>query len=305
MEYKRGTRKKVEGDIVMKKFLAVMKKIAMVAACMITMLVVIFTIGRYGWRPFGFNACQSAGVERVTVSETAVHIKGFYPGSFPECFLGYYAEEIDGTLYVGFKFSAVFGIFETGDFDITIPTKGEIKEVCVKTRMNEYSVWSAEDDPATAWNAEQAYATVIGEYKTAIAEKWNGQQFMDAGLNYMIADYYLYAAEPKLGYAVTDLDEDGVKELLLGAMTEDEFYGKMIFALYTLDENGAPLLIFNGMERNRYYYAGGIRFANLGAGAFDSDFVTTLKFEDNEMIDMTYTTEPEDYVQLEFTAFSE
>lgn len=122
----------------MKKMIGIMKKIGLVFACMIAMLVVIFTIGRYGWRLFGFAACQSAGVERVTVSDTAVHIKGFYPGSFPEGFLGYYAEEIDGTLYVGFKFSAVFGIFETGDFDITIPTDGTVQAVIIKTKDSEY-----------------------------------------------------------------------------------------------------------------------------------------------------------------------
>ena len=42
---------------------------------------------------------------------------------------------------MGFRFSAVFGFFETGDFDITIPVKGEINEVILKTSMNETSLW--------------------------------------------------------------------------------------------------------------------------------------------------------------------
>ena len=92
----------------------------------------------------GFGAWQGAGITSVEVSETAVHITGFYPGSFPEGFCGYYAEEQDGKLYVGFRFSAVFGFFETGDFDITIPVKGEINEVILKTRMNEASLWHAQ-----------------------------------------------------------------------------------------------------------------------------------------------------------------
>ena len=62
----------------------------------------------------------------------------------PEGFCGYYAEERDGKLYVGFRFSAVFGFFATGDFDITIPVKGEINEVILKTRMNETSLWRAQ-----------------------------------------------------------------------------------------------------------------------------------------------------------------
>ena len=81
-------------------------------------LIAIFLAGRYGWKLGGFGACQGAGITSVEVSETAVHITGFYPGSFPEGFCGYYAEERDGKLYVGFRSSAVFGFFETGDFDI-------------------------------------------------------------------------------------------------------------------------------------------------------------------------------------------
>ena len=107
-------------------------------------LAAVFLAGRYGWKLLGFRACQGAGITSVEVSETAVHITGFYPGSFPEGFCGYYAEERDGKLYVGFRFSAVFGFFETGDFDITIPIRGEITEVILKTSMNETSLWRAQ-----------------------------------------------------------------------------------------------------------------------------------------------------------------
>ena len=69
---------------------------------------------------------------------------GFYPGSFPEGFCGYYAQEQDGKLYVGFRFSAVFGSLVTGDFDVTIPVKGRINEVILKTGTNETSVWNAQ-----------------------------------------------------------------------------------------------------------------------------------------------------------------
>lgn len=107
-------------------------------------LTAVFVAGRYGWKLGGFRACQGAGISSVEVSERSVHITGFYPGSFPEGFCGYYAKECNGTLYVGFRFSAVFGFFETGDFDITIPVKGEINQVILKTSMVETSVWNAQ-----------------------------------------------------------------------------------------------------------------------------------------------------------------
>ena len=106
-------------------------------------LAVIFLAGRYGWKVGGFGACQGTGITSVEVSEKVVRITGFYPGSFPEGFCSCYSEERGGKLYVGFRFSAVFGFFETGDFDITIPVRGEITEVILKTSMNETSLWRA------------------------------------------------------------------------------------------------------------------------------------------------------------------
>ena len=122
----------------------VLKKILIVCLTIIVILAAIFLAGRYGWKLCGFRACQGAGITSVEVDGKAVHITGFYPGSFPEGFCGYYAREQDRKLYVGFRFSAVFGLFETGDFDVTIPVRGEIDEVILKTRMNETSVWNAQ-----------------------------------------------------------------------------------------------------------------------------------------------------------------
>ena len=121
-----------------------LKKILIVCLTIIVILAAIFLAGRYGWKLCGFRACQGAGITSVEVDGKAVHITGFYPGSFPEGFCGYYAREQDRKLYVGFRFSAVFGLFETGDFDVTIPVRGEIDEVILKTRMNETSVWNAQ-----------------------------------------------------------------------------------------------------------------------------------------------------------------
>ena len=48
------------------------------------LLMAVFLAGRYGWKALGFRACQGAGIESVSVSDHAVEIRGFYPGSFPE-----------------------------------------------------------------------------------------------------------------------------------------------------------------------------------------------------------------------------
>ena len=148
-------------------------------------LAVIFIAGRYGWKIGGFGACQGAGITSVEVSEDAVRITGFYPGSFPEGFCGCYSEARGGTLYVGFRFSAVFGFFETGDFTVTIPVKGEISEVVLKTKRTETTIWTAQAGPAfqrsTTPSGKSAFdADVEAIYLAAaaggcITEKTEGQ----------------------------------------------------------------------------------------------------------------------------------
>ena len=126
----------------------------------------VFMAGRYGWEVFGFRACEEAAITSVDVSGSAVTIKGFYPGSFPEGFCGCYTEELGGKLYVGFRFSAVFGIFETGDFHVAIPVEGEIDEVILKTGQGERSIWTKE--AATLDTADDSDTTVT-EAPTAAA----------------------------------------------------------------------------------------------------------------------------------------
>ena len=127
-----------------------LKRIISIFLILLLILAAIFALGRYSRKLLGFRVCEEAGIESVEVGGSTVKIKGFYPGSFPEGFCGYYAEEQDGILYVGFAFSAVFGLFETGDFDVTIPVKGEIQEVILKTGQTETSIWTADADEAAA-----------------------------------------------------------------------------------------------------------------------------------------------------------
>lgn len=158
-----------------------------------------------------------------------------------------------------------------------------------------------------ALTADEHYAVILGEYYTALSEEWDGAQMMEAGLNYMAADYHQGKPLEELGYAVTDLDGDGTAELLVGFRGENDSFRNMVFSLYVLnaEQDNAPLLILDSSERSRYYYAGENCFANVGAGAYGESFETTVKFEDGELIDMTYTTDPADYVQMELTPFSE
>lgn len=117
------------------------KKFAVVISAAVVVLLVIFCVGRYGWKLAGFSACQNASIESVEVTDREGTITGTYPGTFPEGFIGYISEESEGTLCVGFRFSRVFGFFEPGDFEITIPVKEEIQQVFIRAGTSEYPIW--------------------------------------------------------------------------------------------------------------------------------------------------------------------
>lgn len=119
-------------------------KFLIILAGIVFLLTAVFLMGRYGWKLGGFDACEHAGITSVEVKNDTVRITGFYPGSAPEGFCGYYSQEQDGTLYVGFRFSLIFGIFESGNIDITIPVQGEIREVVLKTGIETYPIWTAQ-----------------------------------------------------------------------------------------------------------------------------------------------------------------
>ena len=283
----------------MKKQIA--KAVCPIFIAVILVLSAIFLIGRHGWKLGGFRSCESAGVAQIQVEEDHIRILGFYPGSFPQGFLGYYAEQEGSTLYVGFKFSSLFGLFETGDFDITIPTKGTVTHIVVKSGQQEITVWPKEetltDEAEVTENGLSAYEPIVLQYRTALEENWSGQQLVDADMNFMVQN----VPPETVGYAVEDLDGNGTPELIIGTNCADVFYEKMVFLLYTVGENGEPVQLFSSIERNRYYFAGGSRFANLGSSSADSSFATTWKLEGEELVDMTCTTDPKDYVQMALT----
>lgn len=120
-----------------------------------------------------------------------------------------------------------------------------------------------------------AYEQILKQYHTALKENWGGQQLTDAGLNLMLRD----VAPETVGYAIDDLDDNGIPELVIGTIFGDDLYGKLVFDLFTVDSGGEAILIFSSIERDRYYYAGGNRFANLGSSSAADSFVTTLKLE--------------------------
>ena len=111
------------------------------------------------------------------------------------------------------------------------------------------------------------YGAVLDAYYRAVDEGWEAEELDEAGLNFMVQ--WLEDGRNQLGYALIDVDCDGVCELLIGQVEEPGQCG-VVFDLYTWDGE-APVLVFQGWDRNVYQLRADGTFFNWGSGsAFES-----------------------------------
>ena len=184
-----------------------------VIAGVVIILFLVFSAGRYGWKIFGFSACQGASITEVTVNETEVQITGFYPGSFPAGFCGCYVRQEGTRLYAGFRFSALFGMFETGDFSVSIPVKGEIDEVILKTAENETLIWDGKNGSSSQWQQSGVYIRVDCNDVYGLKKmKHMEYKALEDG-KYVFLDHEIASACQKrdtaVPFTITAEDEDG------------------------------------------------------------------------------------------------
>ena len=155
--------------------------------------------------------------------------------------------------------------------------------------------------------SETTYLEILTTYARALSEKWDGSSLMESNIDTLLMDCYGDAPLENVGYAVIDLDGDGIEELVLGTTERltDEFYGKLLLALYTRDGEGTMHTVFQSMARDRYYYAGENKFANLGSSGADDSVDITVQYAGGTLADTGFVTDPADYVQMELIPMSQ
>ena len=176
---------------------------------------------------------------------------------------------------------------------VEIPFEGEPVETAMaaagQTQSTEPAVQqSGADAEVTAGDDAAAYSSVIEPYKTAFepGNSRNAEYAWTNGLSEMIE----YASG--VGYALEDLDGNGIRELIIAGLGTDDFSEKNIFALYTL-EDGAPVPIAVSYARMRYYLQSDNTIRYVGSsGAFHTNIVRSrLNGSSLETIEMIFTTE--------------
>lgn len=183
---------------------------------------------------------------------------------------------------------------EQNDEDSNVKSEEKVNEASTKENTNNVD------------KVPEAYTKLLSQYSTALSEKWKAEKLMQNDLNYMLADCYGDTPFKNIGYAVKDLDGNGSVELIIGTTqnVSDNFYGKLIFDLYSLDKDGKASKIFSSGERNRYYYAGTNLFANVGSSGASDSVDTTVKLEKGKLIDLGTVTKGSDYKQIELSEIS-
>ena len=129
---------------------------------------------------------------------------------------------------------------------------------------------SAVTAPATIGvdDSLSAYGGVISAYYRAYS---TGSNTAEYAFGNNLSEYI--ASARHVGYAMQDLNGDGVQELMIAGILDDSYTELVLFDLYTL-ENGQPVQLATSRARSRYFLRTDGSILNEGSnGAGNSIFV--------------------------------
>lgn len=119
-----------------------------------------------------------------------------------------------------------------------------------------------ENDQNSAITGYPEYDEIIRQYYTGMISNWSMGEFSEKNLCYLAGSEM--GGADNLGYHLTDIDGDGIEELMIGATGENAYTG-MFYDLYTIVNDQRALVVSSG-ERDRYYLCVDGTVANEGSG---------------------------------------
>lgn len=126
------------------------KVIGIIILIFIILQFIVFCIGKFGWKLFGFDMCENPStllIETVYVTDENVHIIGHTFNS-ASSYVGYTYKIKDNVLYVGIKQNLLIGFTERyGGYSFSI--KGDFKtidSIYLVNKEEEKCIWTAEKD---------------------------------------------------------------------------------------------------------------------------------------------------------------
>ena len=103
---------------------------------------------------------------------------------------------------------------------------------------------------ATSYYMDVVYPEQIDRYHTALAEKWNEDQYIENSMSEVLTAYYEGNPLNNVGFGFVDLDNDGRWELVIGAIQDAETE-PAVFEIWTLVDN-KPVMVAQADAKNQY-----------------------------------------------------
>lgn len=123
---------------------------------------------------------------------------------------------------------------------------------------------------------EDLYQDVLKKHVTAVTEKWNAARLEEEAMSpvyELIGKVYGEAALDQVCFAYSDLNSDGIEELLVGEIREED-QNFAVYDIYTMDDH-KPLHSLSGWKGN-CYYAGELSLYNVYEGPNGEEYWNVL-----------------------------
>ena len=200
-----------------------------------------------------------------------------------------------GVIYSGVILAGIY-------IDDVMHTKQLEKDIAERDEEKYGEGW---DEAPAIEGIPELYQEVLNKFYVAVRDQWPEDQLIDLAALSM-AEYYGDASLDNVGFALMDVNSDGVDELVIGSTAPVEEGGTLIFCMYSDPEN--PFVNLSGVEGKSYY----LHFSEENtyvAEIKDADAAWLLGAEEgSNMVDITYqegALDPAGRLVLEMIPFAQ
>lgn len=123
------------------------------------------------------------------------------------------------------------------------------------------------------------YSSVIEQYQRASATPRD--QF-GYGVAVELGVSEILGYSDHCGYAMKDLDKDGIPELIIAGMGENDYSDRIIYEIYTL-VNDTPVALCTSQARDRYYLRTDSTVYRCGSGGWATTCYDTYRLKNNTL----------------------
>ena len=144
---------------------------------------------------------------------------------------------------------------------------------------------------------EAAYRDIVSFIADGFSSRWAAVKPEDKGLS----SVYGYCSK-YTGYAITDINGDGIDELVIGDCFEEG--PAVLYDIFTLDQaDGTPVHLACGGERDRFHLLSDGTVVEEGSNSASDSFVRPYGIREGKLLDVNRAVNPKEYIRLSLVMF--